>query len=76
MNLPFLSGPRCDGRCIFVARGVVICNVLSPRKVCPYPYYVCTLPKGHEGPHIACAASRHNLAHWEDGDAKVTVPGK
>jgi len=34
------------------------------------PYEVfCTEPKGHEGPHIACASGRrrdHQLANWEN----------
>ena len=28
--------------------------------------YGCVLPKGHEGPHVACTYDVHNLDIWED----------
>ena len=32
----------------------------------PWGAYVCTRPKGHTGPHIACGGYEHNYIIWED----------
>lgn len=35
------------------------CGTPDPRGI-----YVCTRKKGHDGPHIACSGSNHNLKSW------------
>lgn len=61
--------------------GFLICTV--EQRVCIEPYdcpsvepttderplgYLCTRPRGHTGPHVACGtrAHEHNIAVWED----------
>jgi hypothetical protein len=31
---------------------------------------VCTRPKGHEGPHVACAINDHYILEWENTNGK------
>ena len=34
-----------------------------------YDNWFCTLPKGHEGHHIACGTNNHDLCVWDDTHA-------
>ena len=40
----------------------------DPSDICYAPdpdnIYVCTRPKGHAGPHIACSGSTHHMKAW------------
>ena len=48
------------------------CGAIQPMGIedpPPENFYLCTQPKGHTGPHIACCSSSHNLATWPNEDA-------
>ena len=44
------------------------CGAIEPIPVTedrpPENFYLCSQPKGHAGPHIACSSFEHNLATW------------
>lgn len=67
---------RCEGgRCLCaLANWKVICcmnssygkDLLHQRGRKPLGrHWVCTMPKGHAGAHIACRVEWHDLASWE-----------
>ncbi len=45
-------------------RGRTICATY-----CDGSSLVCTQPKGHDGPHVACGFN-HNYAIWDDGNIR------
>ncbi len=63
---------RCDGkRCVVVVKNKRAC--LAKSKINSYTLaFVCTLPRGHDGDHIACCYDKHDIHRWENkkGSAK------
>lgn len=57
-NIPATPIKKCDGTAC--QHNKVKCakrHILSMTQ--------CTLPKGHNGPHIACGFVTHNIAVWQ-----------
>lgn len=77
--------PTCQGSKVLVSEGHVACPDCSPKahtcrlecqqkgEICNAPNEgkFCTRRKGHDGPHVACEDSDHDLAVWEDVVVKV-----
>ena len=43
------------------------CNAIANFNLRDYFYrLICSLPRGHSGPHIACNAIIHNILIWDD----------
>ena len=40
----------------------VCCASQSPL----FPFYKCIRPEGHDGPHVACDMTRHDIERWAD----------
>ena len=60
----------CDGKKCSSRRGTgVMCRATgySSRGV----DLTCTLTHGHNGNHIACSSSKHNLHNWEQKEKKI-----
>lgn len=57
---------KCDGnRCVGFREW---CAASSPGKT-----NLCTLRKGHSGPHIQCGGRHHNLASWPNESAPEPI---
>ena len=56
--------PGCCGgdRCVIED----FCN-----KPDPDGYYVCTLPEGHKGAHVACSGQNHDMKTWPNKPEKA-----
>lgn len=55
------STPECGGVCRLHLGGEAVCGAWSDAS------YGCTRPPRHEGEHVACGGSVHNLARWSEG---------
>lgn len=54
---------QCDGRC-HLDEGQKSCGVWQTEGI----PFVCTLPKGHDGAHVACNGRECDVATWEGGE--------
>lgn len=63
-NIQRPAAADCQGRCKYT-EGRLDCNSTIQFQG---DNWGCTLPPGHEGPHIACGVWNHNYVSWEDDD--------
>jgi len=54
---------KCEGRCDIDQKDA--CRVKSAEG------FRCTLPRGHEGEHIACSDHHHNIKSWHNEEGRV-----
>jgi len=83
-KLPFLESSLkhadCEGRCF---NGNVDEDMCEAEAEIPYRHKLrrdflsgmlyCTLPYGHDGPHIACSREEHNIGAWMEDDCEATI---
>jgi len=59
-----MAETECKGRCYANSKFTVTSCIEKH----PSQFLFCTLPFNHEGPHIACGGSCHDIMIWPQGD--------
>lgn len=64
-----MIGDGCDGRCLADGSTRPVCGEEIKNESSRGPQnWTCTLPPGHDGSHVACSSTNHNIRVWGSAD--------